>query len=233
MATFSHDDITSGHEDGDPDADFFYSDTHIDKHVKEKRTAANFQEVDMELHNDDTTSATKEKIMKSNVLADRKLVEQRTKSISMDSLEQVENEQTGQNITLQANTSGINLQQKSSQSNVSNYTTTSNGVKSIIIIKPVGEAGKTAITKPGLFCEAFEKSAFSRVEVEDVRTNKRKGLFSVELKNKPNDQELKAILETTVLGPWKVECYMPDRSKYKYGVINPIDVDTDLNILKQ
>ena len=48
----------------------------------------------------------------------------------------------------------------------------------------------------------------------------------------PNQNLLDKLLSVNQIGEWHVECYIPMRDKFKYGVIYPVDIDTDLGKLK-
>ena len=107
------------------------------------------------------------------------------------------------------------------------------GNSTVIIIKVLKDAESMAISKPAVFCEEFERSLFSKTQAKEIRTNKRKGVFVIELEKKPEAHLLQEILKMDKLGSWDVECYIPNREKYKYGVIYPVDIETDLNVLQQ
>ena len=48
----------------------------------------------------------------------------------------------------------------------------------------------------------------------------------------PNQNLLNKLLSVNQIGEWPVECCIPMRDKFKYGVIYPVDLDTDLGKLK-
>ena len=105
-------------------------------------------------------------------------------------------------------------------------------LNTVVIIKILNEEGKIAFSKPALFCQYFEKSLFAKTKVKEVRTNKRKHVFVVEFQEKPDENLLQEILDIKLLGDWKIECYIPNRGRYTYGVIHPVDIETDLTALK-
>ena len=90
-----------------------------------------------------------------------------------------------------------------------NRTIASEGVGKVIVIKPKNE------------------NAFKSVEIKDIQINRRKAICVVEL-SEPNLQKLKEFCSIEKIGTWDVECYIPNKDKYKYGVISPIDVEVDL-----
>lgn len=94
----------------------------------------------------------------------------------------------------------------------SNRTLSTAGSSKIIIIKPFGENSKSAITSPGKFSRAIRESVFKDIEIEEMRTNDRKGIIVIQCKH-PSDIVNINLDEIKTLGEWQVKCYIPNSEK--------------------
>ena len=97
----------------------------------------------------------------------------------------------------------------------------------IIIIKPPADSPKTIFSNPVNFTKASMESPFNSNQINEICTNKQSQTIVVEL-IVPNQNLLDKLLFVNQIGEWPVECYIPMRDKFKYGVIYPVDLDTDL-----
>ena len=96
----------------------------------------------------------------------------------------------------------------------------------VVLIRPVATSIKM-LTSPEQLCAALEAAPFDTMSITDVRVNGRKGLVAIELAP-DSAASVAELLKLTVVGPWTVQCSLPNSEKYSYGVINSIDVDADL-----
>jgi hypothetical protein len=112
-----------------------------------------------------------------------------------------------------------------------NCTLISNGQRSVIIIKPNGLNAKELINDPIEVTEQLEKSPFGKIDMKDVRINKKKGIIVTEIKE-PNSDILASLLQIKKLGNWDISCYIPNREQYRCGVIWPVSARTNLESLK-
>ena len=125
------------------------------------------------------------------------------------------------------NNSRVNPSQNRLPDNATLRSETSN---SVILIKPLGPDVEKLINNPIALVEAVKKSPYSHIKEKDVRVNKRKKIIAIELKS--DRGKIEELLKVKVLGKWPVECYKPNKSIMKYGVIFPIDVSASLEELK-
>ena len=68
--------------------------------------------------------------------------------------------------------------------------------------------------------------------IKEVRTNKKKNLIVLEL-SETGLKDLDAIINMNQIGPWKIQVDVPHMKRIKIGVISPIDVNMDLEELKE
>ena len=113
--------------------------------------------------------------------------------------------------------------------NSSNRQSTTNVTdqETIIIIRPDQEIAKELINDPIEIVSAVDNSKFGKLNVTDIRTNKRKGLLVAHLKD-ATSSIVEELLKVQNLGKWKVSCYIPNKDKFKVGVISPINTNSDL-----
>ena len=113
-----------------------------------------------------------------------------------------------------------------------NATLSSEGLGKVILIRPVGDKFMSFTRSPAKFAKAFADSAFGKADTKSVRVNKIKNIVAVELEN-PTQPTIDILLQITKIGTWTVICSLPIKDKLKFGVISPIDLDEDLDILKE
>ena len=104
----------------------------------------------------------------------------------------------------------------------------------VILIKPEIDDPRKLINDSVEIVTAIEASKFGKLNISDIRTNKRKGILIANVKN-CTQSVIYELLNVQYLGKWKVKCYRPHRDIYKAGVISPINTntDTDLDKIKQ
>ena len=90
--------------------------------------------------------------------------------------------------------------------------------------------------KPKEFAININKTNFSKLKIIDIRVNRQANIAAVEIETNNSDAEaedLKNALKVTTIGGHYVQCYIPNRDRYKCGVISPIDANEDLNALQE
>jgi len=100
----------------------------------------------------------------------------------------------------------------------------------VILIRPANEDAKKMLTSPEQLCLALEGPPFNTLQIKDVRVNRRKGLIAVELVSY-HEASIKLLLQLTQLGAWPVTCTQSNQGKFCYGVIGPIEVNSDTSTL--
>ena len=73
---------------------------------------------------------------------------------------------------------------------------------------------------------AIKNSKFGRLNVTEIKTNKRKGLLVAEVR-KPKTV-VEELLNVKHIGKWEVQCYLPNCDKFTVGVISPVSMNSDL-----
>ena len=104
----------------------------------------------------------------------------------------------------------------------------------IVIIKPLADSSKSIFSDPVKFTKALLEGPFNYDQIKEIHTNKQSQTIVAEL-IVPNQNLLNKLLSLNQIGEWPVECYIPMRDKFKYGVIYPVDLDLgklkhDINI---
>ena len=113
-----------------------------------------------------------------------------------------------------------------------NSTLNSEGKKRVIIIKPLEVDGKSLVNNPIEMVSVLKESEFGKINMEDIRVNKRKGVIVVEAKY-GEPLEVDKLTRINRLGKWPVKCYMPNNERFKNGVISPIELDVELEKVKE
>ena len=108
----------------------------------------------------------------------------------------------------------------------------SEGKKKVILIKPDEINGKNVVNNPIEIVKILKESAFQNLTIDDVRVNKRKGLTIIEVERYATC-DLQKVLSITKLGQWPVRCYVPNNEMYKCGVISPVELEVDLESVKE
>jgi hypothetical protein len=114
-----------------------------------------------------------------------------------------------------------------------NATLRSTGTGTVVIIKPSSDNINELMNDPIEIATIIKESLFGSLNMKDVRTNKKKGLIIAELKQQPNPEIMKNLLDITCLGSWQVKCYLPNSEIYKIGVISPVSVNTNMEKIKE
>jgi hypothetical protein len=100
----------------------------------------------------------------------------------------------------------------------------------VVLIRPASEDAKRMLISPEQLCIALEAPPFNAIHIKDVRVNRRKGLVAVELAEYC-EAAINSLLQMTQLGTWPVTCTQPNRGRFCYGVIGPIDIQSDISAL--
>ena len=101
----------------------------------------------------------------------------------------------------------------------------------VIIIKPEQDKVQDLINNPIEIVTAVEESKFGKLNVKDIKTNKRKGVLVAYVKG-ATTAIVEELVQVQNLGRWKVHCYVPNKDKFKLGVISPISTSSDIQKIK-
>lgn len=112
-----------------------------------------------------------------------------------------------------------------------NRTSQSMGKGTVILIKLKNE-DSSVLSNPFLVNNLIMDSEFKQLNIEDIRLNKMRNIIAVEAKNELSYEITEQMTKITKLGPFDVQCEVPNSDKFKYGVIQPISEDIDLDELK-
>ena len=110
-----------------------------------------------------------------------------------------------------------------------NSTMESAGKGNVILITP---ESPRLINNPAEVARVLKESPFENVGKSDVRTNKKKNMIVIELKN-PNEETKQSLLKVKNLDRWAVKCSQPITEILTYGVIGPIDTDVNIDDIKE
>ena len=102
----------------------------------------------------------------------------------------------------------------------------------VLLVRPANESSKKMLTSPEALCEALEADPFKSIPISDVRVNRRQGLLAIEVADKDRSS-LDTLLQVTQLGKWDVICSLPNQDKFCYGVVAPIDLESNLDALSK
>ena len=109
----------------------------------------------------------------------------------------------------------------------------------IIIKEDTSQANKgtprvSLFSQPNKFALYINKTAFGTLQIKGIRLNRNANLAAVELcRQEGTERAVEKALQVTMIGNHKVTCYIPNRDKYKCGVISPIDTTADLQAILQ
>lgn len=99
-----------------------------------------------------------------------------------------------------------------------------------LLVRPANDMSKKMFISPEVLCTALESEPFQSANIRDVRVNRRKGVLAIELVDE-DESQMERLLKVKKLGPWQVSCSRPNKGRFCYGVVSPIDVDADLDAL--
>ena len=109
-----------------------------------------------------------------------------------------------------------------------NGTLQSNGNENVILIKAVGENANRFLNDPLSLAKGLKESEFGKIKDIQVRTNKIRKVAALEILGAT--QELREKLITVNrLDKWEVLCYVPKVERTVAGVIDPINLNVELN----
>ena len=113
-----------------------------------------------------------------------------------------------------------------------NICTPVNRAGTIILIKPEVENPQELINNPVEIVAAIEASKFGKLNIKDIKTNKRKGLLVAKIDHS-SPAIVSELINVQCLGKWPVKCYIPNSERYKSGVISPISSMADISKIKE
>ena len=110
-----------------------------------------------------------------------------------------------------------------------NATQLSTGSNRTILIKPTEQS---LIKNPFEVAIAIQETVKDNDKIKEVRTNHNMNLIIIEFKD--NEQKLiDEIIKSEKFGKWPANIKRPNTDTIKSGVISPVSVDLDLNIIKR
>ena len=90
--------------------------------------------------------------------------------------------------------------------------------------------------RPEHFAKLIQESEFNKLPIKDIRVNHKSRLAAVELEvgiDTIDKTIINKILATKIIGDFKITCYIPNRDRYKCGVISPVGLESDLEKIKK
>lgn len=129
------------------------------------------------------------------------------------------------------------LQKRHPERNISttfptNKTMESNKKGTTILLHPYGENASSFCQSPVAIAKGLKNEPFNKIVPKDIRINKRRNIVAIEL-YETDTHNLKALLQATELGKFKVKCSQPLSDTVCYGVIGPIEEDIDVEEVKE
>ena len=113
-----------------------------------------------------------------------------------------------------------------------NKTLLSTGEHRIIIIKPEGGDGRELINNPIKLNTILEQSVFGKLDIKDIRVNKRKEMVIIELEE-ANKAKIDEVLKVKQIQGYSIKVYTPEQDAFKAGVIWPVSKEADLEELRR
>ena len=112
------------------------------------------------------------------------------------------------------------------------HTSSVDSMPGVLLIKPTSDNCKDLINNPLEIISVIKASKFGKLNIDDITTNKRKGLLVAKIKN-PTQAIILELLAVKTLGKWPVTVYVPNRDRFRIGVISPVSATTDIGKLKE
>lgn len=136
-------------------------------------------------------------------------------------------------LQLQSTEQKVKKPRKISSSNINfptNKTLNTMGRDITVLIKQNDDQKKMTLDPVGI-ARGFKELNFHTVK--DIRMNKLRNIIAIDF-TETNNSEMKKMLEVQKLGKYKVLCNKPSSEiKYISGVIGPVDLDVDLEELRE
>ena len=124
------------------------------------------------------------------------------------------------------NTGTQNCNVSDSQSSLVNNSG-NNSSEAVILFKLTSDNSKDLINNS---LEIISRIKNGKLNINDITTNKRRGLLVAEVKN-PTDAIMLELLQVKALGIWPVHCYVPNSDCFTIEVINPVSTNVDIKAL--
>lgn len=112
----------------------------------------------------------------------------------------------------------------------SNNTLESEKEGTVIIVKPADSQATELISNPLEISRQISNSEFSKHKMKDIRINKRRKIIVMQLE-KQNAEVIHKLLKVKKMGDIDITSYIPDKDRYKYGVIYPISTKVNMEQL--
>ena len=130
---------------------------------------------------------------------------------------------------LDFNTQDMEHDSEHRRSTAINSTLRSNGCKKTILIKP---EDINLLKNPFEINKAVQDSIPDKSIIKDVRTNRRLNLIAIEFKeNEPTI--IDNLIASKKFGKWTATLRRPTTDTFKYGVISPVSVDMDTDLIRE
>ena len=112
----------------------------------------------------------------------------------------------------------------------SNNTLESENEGTVLIVKPAAEQARELINNPIEINKQISNSEFSKHKMKDIRINKRRKLIVMQLEEK-STKVIEKLLKVKKMGNVEITSYIPDKDRYKYGVVYPISIKVSMEQL--
>ena len=101
----------------------------------------------------------------------------------------------------------------------------------VLLIRLTSDNCKDLINNPLEIISVIKASKFGKLNIDDITTDIRKGLLVTKIKN-PTQAIILELLAVKTLGKWPVTVYVPNRDRFRIGVISPVSTSTTTDIGK-
>ena len=108
----------------------------------------------------------------------------------------------------------------------SNSVLNSENEGTVLIVKPEEAQAREVINNPLKLNALIVNSEFNKHKMKDIRVNKRRKIIVMQLENN-SAEVIQKLLKVKKLGEIAITSYIPDKDKYKYGVIYPVSTQVN------
>ena len=108
----------------------------------------------------------------------------------------------------------------------SNSVLNSENEGTVLIVKPEEAQAREVINNPLKLNALIANSEFNKHKMKDIRVNKRRKIIVMQLENN-SAEVIQKLLKVKKLGEIAITSYIPDKDKYKYGVIYPVSTQVN------
>ena len=108
----------------------------------------------------------------------------------------------------------------------SNSALNSGNEGTVLIVKPEEAQAREVINNPLKLNTLIANSEFNKYKMKDIRVNKGRKIIVMQLENN-SAEVIQKLLKVKKLGEIAITSYIPDKDKYKYGVIYPVSTQVN------